>query len=224
MSSVDRAYDAIRRMAIDFELKPGERLNESELAGRLETSRTPLREALNRLSMEGFLVRDGKRGFRCRSLDAKQVFDLYELRGAIEAAAARIACQRAEDSGLAQLDDLCETDEDIIESLPNSTLIDRDEAFHEALVGASGNDEMVRSLKLVNSQIRFIRGLDRETKHLRSESEHRDIARAMIARDADQAADLLASHIYRRKDEILEVIRRGFLRIYMDDRNAATTG
>jgi DNA-binding GntR family transcriptional regulator len=67
-SVVDRVYEQLKAMSVSFELKPGERLNEGKLAKRLGVSRTPLREALNRLNTEGFL---GK-GFFCRELDAHE--------------------------------------------------------------------------------------------------------------------------------------------------------
>ena len=216
-SSVDRAYAALRAMAVEYRLKPGERLNESLLAQQLEVSRTPLREALNRLSSEGFLVRDGGRGFRCRALNAKQVFDLYEFRCEIEVAAAGLSCARAEETTLAKLEPLCETDETVLEALTPAQLIDRDEAFHEAVMQASGNDEMLRALRNLNSQIRFVRGIERERRHTRSEREHLEIARALMRRDTAEVTDRLRAHIARRQDEILEVIHRGYSRIYMSE-------
>ena len=215
VSSVDRAYQALRAMAVDYRLKPGAKINESELAQQLEVSRTPLREALNRLSSEGFLVRDGGRGFRCRAFNAKQVFDLYEFRCELEVAAAALCCARAEDATLASFEALCETDAEVLASLPAAELIDRDEAFHEAIMHACGNDEMLRALRNLSSQIRFVRGIEREHRHARSEREHLEIARALMERDAGAAGSLLRAHIARRQDEIVEVIRRGYSRIYM---------
>src|SRR6478752_2113033 len=77
-SIVDRVYEQLKAMAVSYEFKPGERLNEGELAKRLGVSRTPLREALNRLNTEGFLRFTPGKGFFCRELDAHEIFDLYE--------------------------------------------------------------------------------------------------------------------------------------------------
>jgi DNA-binding GntR family transcriptional regulator len=85
-SIVDRVYEQLKAMAVSYQFKPGERLNEGELAKRLGVSRTPLREALNRLNTEGFLRFTPGRGFFCRELDAHEIFDLYELRKSIEIA------------------------------------------------------------------------------------------------------------------------------------------
>ncbi|MGZ8229803.1 MAG: GntR family transcriptional regulator, partial [Burkholderiales bacterium] len=89
--SAAQIYEHVKTMAMTFEIRPGERVNEVEIARSLNVSRTPLREALNRLLMEGFLTRAPNRGFIGRPLDAKQVFDLYELRRALEGSIVAIA-------------------------------------------------------------------------------------------------------------------------------------
>src|ERR1700752_1900901 len=89
-SIVDRVYEHLKAMAVSYEFKPGERLTEGELARHLGLSRTPLREALNRLNTEGFLRFTPGKGFFCRELDAHEIFDLYELRKSIEVASVRL--------------------------------------------------------------------------------------------------------------------------------------
>src|SRR3984957_9394858 len=89
-SYVDRAYEQLKEAAINFGFKPGERLNEIDLAKRIGISRTPLREALHRLNTEGFLKFIPGKGFFCRDLDPKEIFDLYELRKVIELGALRL--------------------------------------------------------------------------------------------------------------------------------------
>src|SRR3546814_9824686 len=82
-------------MAIGYEFKPGEKLNEVALAKRMEVSRTPLREALNRLGIEGLLRFQPGKGFFCRDLDVHEIFHLYELRKVVEIAGARLSIVRA---------------------------------------------------------------------------------------------------------------------------------
>ena len=89
----DRVYANLRDMAITFKFKPGEHLTEVDIAKRFSVSRTPVREALNRLVNEAFLVAHG-RGFAVRDLNPKECFDLYELRLALECTAVRLAAQR----------------------------------------------------------------------------------------------------------------------------------
>src|ERR1700744_233317 len=102
-SAVDRVYVELRRMAMDFRFLPGERLNEAVLAKDLGVSRTPLREALNRLSAEGFLTFSANNGFFRKTIDVKEIFDLYELRMVLEQAAVRLAVERATEEQLAEL-------------------------------------------------------------------------------------------------------------------------
>ena len=104
-SSVDRVYKEVRRMASNFEFKPDERINESALSSELGASRTPLREALNRLVAEGFLTFQNGRGFFCRSLSPGRILDLYEARQAIECEALHRSVERASDEDLREVAD-----------------------------------------------------------------------------------------------------------------------
>src|SRR5438874_4932491 len=99
-SIVDRVYEQLKAMAVSYEFKPGERLNEGELARSLGVSRTPLREALNRHNTESLLRFVPGKGFFCRDLDVHEIFSLYEVRKAIEVAAIRLAIQRAKDEDI----------------------------------------------------------------------------------------------------------------------------
>src|SRR5580692_7194338 len=103
-STVDRVHNELRSMAMTFRMLPGERLNEAILAKELGVSRTPLREALNRLTTEGFLVFSANHGFFRKSLDVKEVFDLYEFRMQLEISAIKLAVDRATDDQLLDLE------------------------------------------------------------------------------------------------------------------------
>src|ERR1700739_4201147 len=103
-SAVDRVYNEIRRMAMNCRFLTGERLNEAVLAKELGVSRTPLREALNRLTAEGFLTFSANHGFFRKSLDVKEVFDLYEFRMQLEISAIKLAVERATEEKLDELE------------------------------------------------------------------------------------------------------------------------
>ena len=102
-SSVDSIYQQARVMAVNFDFKPEERINEGALATRLGTSRTPVREALNRLSAEGFLTFQTGRGFFNRALNPQEILDLYDARQAVECHAIRLAAERATDNDIKEL-------------------------------------------------------------------------------------------------------------------------
>lgn len=219
-SVADRAYREIRELAMMYKLRPGTPLNEVELANRLNVSRTPLREALNRLSSEGFFTFEARRGFRSRTFEVKELVDLYELRSELEVFATKLAIERASDDSIAEIEAFCRNEgskrftADIMEQL------DVDELFHERLAALSGNGEVVRMLKNINGRIRFARWVDMDGRLQQTDSEHLQIIEAIRQRDEEGCRQLVAGHISRRVDQIREVIKEGFARIFIEENQA----
>ena len=214
-SSADRAYERLRKMAVTYQFRPSERLNEVWLSKQFKVSRTPLREALNRLAMEGFISSGPNRGFYCRPLDAKEIFDLYELRCELEVANVRMVCERAKDEQLLELESFVLT---IGKKRVEMDVMDQlriDEEFHERLARLSGNGEVTRVLENVNARIQFARWIDMDGRLSHTDTEHRQIVEKLKQRDVEGCEELMRSHISRRLDQIVEVIKEGFARIYM---------
>lgn len=221
-STVERVYERVKAMAVAYELKPGERVNEVEVARRLGASRTPLREALNRLSAEGLLRSVPGKGYYCRDLDVDEVFQLYELRKTIEVAAVRLAVERARNEDIdALVAFLAQTGPDP-GGRSTGELVDLDETFHERLLAMSGNRQMQRVLQNVNARIRFVRWIDMHRGDRRkTQLEHADLLRALKRRDAAKCVALLEKHIDRRQDEITAALKEGYAQIYMPRTTAA---
>jgi DNA-binding GntR family transcriptional regulator len=218
--SAEQIYEHVKTMAMTFEIRPGQRVNEVEIAKSLNVSRTPLREALNRLMVEGFLTRAPNRGFIGRPLDPKQVFDLYELRRALEASIVGIACERASAEELLELERFVKTSKDRPEDTNASSLLALDEQFHERLARLTRNEEMLRAVKSINARIHYFRWIDMQNGRRRyTQQEHLRIVKALKARDADAARELVQGHISGRLDRIVEVVRMGFAEIYMRHQN-----
>jgi len=215
MRSADRVYEAVKLMAISYKFRPGERINEVELAWQLKVSRTPLREALNRLATEGFLTTLPNRGFFCRPLDARQICDLYEFRCALEASIVRLACERASEAELDQLEAFVNASKDVLDDMKAVELLRLDEEFHLRIARMSRNAEFVRSLEGINSRIHFVRWIDTQTRRAAT-ANHLEIVALLKKREADKCAERIATHISRRYDQIVEVIRRGIVEIYME--------
>ena len=208
-------YERIKAMAARFEFKPGERINEIELSRQFEVSRAPLREVLNQLMVEGFLERTANKGFTSRTLDAKQVFDLYEYRLGLETAIARLACKRATDQEIDELAAATEHDTSIPDDSDSAHLLALDEDFHMRLARLSRNEEFVRALANVNARIQYVRWIDmRNGRRPYTQAEHVRIIEALRARDQAGLVQLLESHIARRQDQITEVIKLGYSEIY----------
>jgi DNA-binding GntR family transcriptional regulator len=220
-SVVDRLHTELRGMAMTFRFLPGERLNEAILAKELGVSRTPLREALNRLSTEGFLTFSANNGFFRKPLDVKEIFDLYEFRMHLEVSAVKLTVERATDEQLAEIEKF------LAESAreePRRTiddLVTLDEQFHEMLMKLTGNVQMLNSLRNINARIQFVRWLDMTERRSETQSQHKQIVRALRKRDRSESERLLADHIARRLDQIVEKVERSYGRIYVRNRQPA---
>lgn len=215
-SFVDRAYDRLRRMAIDYQFKPGERLNEVELSRQLGLSRTPLREALNRLTTEGFLRFSPGKGFFCRQLDPKEIYDLYQLRKALEVGAVKLSVRLASETDIESLGQFLSDTGPDTGGRSTEELVALDEAFHERLMALSGNNEMRQVLRNVNAKIQFVRwvDMDRISRPV-TQAEHRLILERLKARDEFGCIAALEKHIDRRQDQITAAIKERIAQIYM---------
>ncbi len=212
----ERAYEQLRAMAITYQFRPLERLAEADLVKRLKVSRTPIREALNRLVTEGFLVFTPNRGFQCRPLDAKEIFDLYEVRRSLETTAVRLAAERATDEELEALATFLKASRAAPDDASVVELVGLDEAFHERIALLSRNAELLHILRNINARIRFCRWIDMENgRRAATQTEHAEVLAALTARDADRCQVIMNGHITRRLDQIVDVIREGYARIYM---------
>ncbi|RWN34220.1 MAG: GntR family transcriptional regulator [Mesorhizobium sp.] len=213
-----RVYEEIRRMAMDYRFKPNERINEVALAARLNVSRSPVREALQRLVTEELITFQTNRGFFCRGFDVDEIVNLSDVRAVLEERSVRLAIQRATDEELAALVDWWALTMARADSFSSTELTARDEEFHNRIARLSGNPELARMLEGINTRIHFVRKIEVE-KHRRlstTYTEHSEIARAMVARDADRAARLMHDHIAISVADAMSTVREGLARIYID--------
>jgi len=195
------AYSLILEAIDRGEIAPGQRLVETELADRLGVSRTPVREALQRLEAHGIVARDG-RSLRVATLDHDQLGELYEVRGAVEGLAARLAARHAAPEEIAILREMVEADLALTDDPAALALANR--RFHRQLHRASHNrylSEMLvamrRSLVLLLSTTLASPGRGAE-----SVAEHDRIVAAIAARDeaaAQEAAQQHISNAYRTR-------------------------
>ena len=203
-------------MAAAFEFKPEERINESDLSKRLGISRTPLREALNRLVAEGLLTVQEGRGFFCRSLVPEQIVHLYELRMAIEAEAVMRAVERASDRELADLKaHFAEIASKYVSTSSAHDIVELDEAFHLRIAALSKNAELVRALEKINEQVRYVRWVSMRSKIDITKSAHEDILNAMLNCDVTTSVARMRAHIEKSTDEAKETVRTAYSQIYV---------
>jgi DNA-binding GntR family transcriptional regulator len=144
---IDQVYSRILEGIIDRTLPPGHRIRQNELADQLGVSRQPVSHALHLLHRQGLVAESGRRGFEITQLDPVRIRELYEVRGAIDALAARLAAGRKTDAaGRAQLEAALQAGRAINRKTPLAKLIALDVDFHRAIYRLSGNpaiEEMI---------------------------------------------------------------------------------
>ena len=181
--------------AIDMGVyRPGERLVESELAERLGMSRTPIREALQRLETQSLLVRQG-RSLIVASLDHNQSAELYAVRVELEGLAARLAARHAAREEIRVLEQMVEEDRARIGDPAALSLANR--RFHKQIHLASRNRFLVQQLDLVHRSMALMAStsLAADGRGEAALAEHAEIVAAIAARDDEAAAQALRRHI-----------------------------
>lgn len=198
---------------MDYRFRPGERVNEAELAQRLKVSRTPVRQALSRLVLEGFVTFVPNRGFFCREVAPAGIEQIYEFRALVECGAYQLACERAGDEAIAAIRarwDALSRESDDWEKIGIA-----DEEFHIAIASLAGNPHITATLTDLNAKLRFFRKIDLENPARREKTyrEHAAILDCLERRDPAGAA-VLRSHIVFSSAHAIEVTKEGLARIF----------
>jgi DNA-binding GntR family transcriptional regulator len=188
------AYELILE-AIDVgEYRPGDRLVESDLAERFGVSRTPIREALQRLETQSLLERDG-RSLIVASLDHNQMSELYVVRRELEGLAARLAARHASPEEVRLLRDMVTADDALVDD--PSALSRANKRFHKQIHLASHNRYLVQQLDLVHRTMALMAttSLAAQGRGQIAQAEHDGIVSAIEARDEEAAETALRDHI-----------------------------
>jgi len=153
----DAVYQALRNAIVFGELPPGRRLLERELALGLAVSRTPIREALRRLSEEGLVVGVPNRGVVVRTVTLEEAEHVYAVREPLEVLAARLAARRCTPRQVAELEGCLVRAERAAALGDRRTVILENNAFHDLIARASGNPVLARMLDLLRNQVNLVR-------------------------------------------------------------------
>jgi DNA-binding GntR family transcriptional regulator len=210
MRASDRAYAHLLDEIQSGALAPGAVLSEVEQSTRLGVSRTPLREALGRLAADGLAVQQSPRVTVVAGVDAADIRDLFEVRGALETTAARAAARRGDAAVFAAL-----AAEFAAAELDGSAALDDYYAlirrFDLALDAAVANDHLAAALRTVRTHLVRVRRLarDKPERLAASVAEHRLIASAIAAGDADLAASATSVHLHNALSGVLDSLAAG---------------
>ncbi|MGG1396790.1 GntR family transcriptional regulator [Bacillus salipaludis] len=204
-----RAYLATRRAIRHLQLHPGQTVLEREMAEILGMSRTPVREALVRLEMEGWVRLIPRRGFVVAPIVADDLQQIYEVVEGLDGIAASLATKRATSEELDQLDHLIHEQEKALQLEDLLTWTTLDEQFHQFIVDLAQNPRLRGVMDSQSDQLYRARlyTIKLRPKPTRSIMDHKAIVSVMRAGEPEAARMMVQSHRYRARNEILKVIR-----------------
>lgn len=193
----------------DGSLAPGERITQEEIAEQLNVSRSPVLQALRLLKKDGFIQDAPGRGVQVAPLDPDRIGKLYEVRGALDALAARLAAEKRHVIDPA----IIEAGRRTIMGDDLKAIIDADLAFHNAIYQGSGNSLIAESAQLHWAHLRRVMGAVHRASGGRSTiwDEHQAIADAIGQGDGERAVLLTELHIRRARTNVLERLRQTLL-------------
>lgn len=202
--------DAIREAVISGALKPRERLMEIQLAEELGVSRTPIREALRKLELEGFIVMVPRKGAYVADFSFKDIADVYEIRAALEGLAAGLAAERITDEELENMERLLAEKAEAIVQRDMDKLVEVDTKFHEIIYQASRNKRLWAIISNLREQIQRCRttSLAFPGRMQKSLEEHRNIVEAIQSRDPQLSRQLAQEHIENAENSMIESIKQ----------------
>ena len=202
-----KVFESLKANILNFTYLPGVRLSDDEIATELQVSRTPVREALNRLSEQGLVEAKSKRGFRVKSFSEKEIEDLYILRATLECLAVKLTIGRMNPAIEKQLKFSLADYPRIIKSGDLWGFSLADTKFHDMIAQLSGNAALHETLRNLYDKIHIIRRYD----HIRSGSMertyqgHLKIIEFMLKHDVKKSEKNMSKHILDSLKIILKI-------------------
>lgn len=196
-SLLDRAYNEIKFRIITCHYRPGEVLSEAEISLELKIGRTPIHQAIHRLTMEGLVSIMPRKGVMVRAISLDEVMEIIGVRLVTECYCARLAADRADDSELQQLHEIVKASEKVTEKRDVKQMMLFDREFHDALARAANNTilaDVLRNLHDRSLRFWFISLRDPD-HHLDILAQHLAIVKALESRQPDAAEAAMRDHI-----------------------------
>ena len=190
--------DNIRQAIINGDFPPGMRLMELQLAADLGVSRTPIREAIRKLELEGLIVMIPRRGAYVANFSIKDINEVYEIRTALEVLAAGLAAERINEKELEEMERLLINMRPAIDAMNIPKIAEEDSAFHEVIYKASRNERLIN---IIRSKSMFYPG--RLTAMM---EEHRTIVDAIAQGDPEAAEKAVQTHMENAERTLLKTI------------------
>lgn len=207
----DVVFNTLRQAILTGELKPGERLMEIHLADRLGVSRTPIREAIRKLELEGLVTMIPRKGAQVAKITEKNLKDVLEVRRALDMLAVRLACHRMQDEEKRELKKACDEFAKVTKNCNTKDITEADVRFHDMILKSSGNDRLVQLVNnLAEQMYRYrLEYIKDSSYHERLVREHEAIYNAIINCEEDKAAAAVVTHIDNQELTIIKHLHLG---------------
>lgn len=205
----DVVFNTLRQAILTGELKPGERLMEIHLANQLGVSRTPIREAIRKLELEGLVIMIPRRGAEVAQITEKSLKDVLEVRRALDALCVELACDRISVEETEQLKKACDEFERATKSGDLTMIAEADVALHDIIVQATRNQRLIQLINNLSEQMYRYRFeyIKDEKRHDNLVEEHRMIYESILHKDKQKAAEASKMHIDNQEKSIIRQIR-----------------
>ncbi len=205
----DVVYNTLREAILKGELKPGERLMELQLASKLGVSRTPIREAIRMLELEGLAVTIPRKGAEVAKMTVKDMEDVLEVREALDELAAKIACNKITEEQLQTLSKVKDAFEESTKTTDIKQIAMYDEKFHDVIYESTGNVRLVNLLNNLREQIyRYrVEYLKNVEAYPRLIEEHETILKALQDRNQELVVEAMRDHVENQATAVTQIIR-----------------
>lgn len=205
----DVVFNTLRQAILRGELKPGERLMEIQLANKLGVSRTPIREAIRKLELEGLVLMIPRKGAEVADISEKSMKDVLEVRHALDELSVELACERISKAQIKELELAAIEFKKTLKSKDVTVIAEADVKFHDVIYTATNNQKLINLLNKIREQMYRYR-----VEHLKNEevypqllAEHDEIIKYISKKDKEKAKKIVCQHIDNQFETVKDVIR-----------------
>jgi len=204
----DVVFNTLRDAILKGDLVSGERLMEKQLAERLGVSRTPIREAIRKLELEGLVSMVPRKGAEVAQITKKDIKDVLEVRATLEALAVRLACEKMSKQSI---EHLVKLKDEFIEAANNNDIemiIKKDVEFHDAIFAATENEKLIHIINNLREQIyRFrVKYIKEMGEYETLVTEHEEIVACIKAKNQERGSFVAIQHIENQERAVIDMI------------------
>ena len=204
----DVVFNTLRQAILRGELKPGERLMEIQLANKLGVSRTPIREALRKLELEGLVNMVPRKGAEVADITEKSLRDVLEVRKALEELSVQLAWEKITEEEIEDLIRVAERFKDTLDDQDVTKIAEADVAFHDVIYTATDNQKLILLLNNLREQMyRYrVEYLKKEEAYPQLIAEHEELIDNISKRNKEEATRIMCEHIDNQVATVINVI------------------